>query len=62
MVDIITKYTDYLANEKIPVKDISVTNHFIEIFKWENILLDQLKIGKAEGLLRKCLTSESFWY
>ena len=35
LVEYITKLTDYLANEKITVKDIAVIKEFLEPFKWD---------------------------
>ena len=32
----LTKYTDYLANEKVPVKDLSISREYTEIFKWDS--------------------------
>ena len=54
LVDFLTTYTDYLANEKIQIKDIGIIRMFNGPFKWDLIKVDRAKLGKAESLLNEC--------
>ena len=61
LVTYLTKYSDYLTNLKIPLKDMSVTKEFLEPFKWEFIIETKHKLGNSIGLLEEALNSEYFW-
>jgi len=57
----ITRFTDYLANLKIPIKDIAIKRLYLEPLKWDYSTLDNKILGKGAGLLTKCLDSTYFW-
>jgi len=46
LIEYLTKYTDYLANEKIVIKDIALQRMFLEPFKWEFIAVEKFKLGE----------------
>ena len=42
LVTYLTQFTDYLANEKIPIKDMRISKEFMEPLQWDNILADKI--------------------
>ena len=61
LVEFLTKFTDYMANEKIPLKDMAISRQFLEPFKWDNVLFYSAMLGSGAGLLTCCLGSDQFW-
>ena len=35
LIEYFTKYTDYMANQKIEIKDMCIIKEFLEPFKWD---------------------------
>jgi len=62
LIEWFTKYTDYLSNQKIVLKDLALERMFLEPFKWDFITIEKRNLGKDKSsLLSKCLDSECFW-
>jgi len=55
LVGYLTKFTDYMANVKIGIKDLAMVREFMEPFKWDGVEVDRAKLGKATDLLTSCL-------
>ena len=61
MVEYLTKYSDYIINPKIPIKDMAVVKQFLEIFKWDNHSVHSETLENSSVLFKSCLSSEDFW-
>ena len=46
--ELLTKCSDYMANDKIPKKDIAVINEFLEPFKWDQYNIESLCLDQYE--------------
>jgi len=57
----IAKCSDYLANSKIPLKDIATLNEFLEVFKWDTLPTYKDNLGASSGIITECIDSEIFW-
>ena len=56
-----TKYSDYLANRKISMKDMAISREYLEPLKWDQIQTYKMRLGKATNIVSKCLDSDQFW-
>ena len=61
LIKYFTKFTDYLVNEKYPVKDLAVAKEYLEPFQWDLVEVDRLKLGGAAKLLTGSFQSDNFW-
>ena len=62
LVEYFTKLTDYIADEKIYVKNITVIQEFLEPFKWDKMWNFKSKLGPASELITAVFKSKDFWY
>ena len=60
LAEYLTKYTDYMVNYKIPIKDMAICREFLELFIWSRNF-SQANMIKEANLLNKCLESDEFW-
>ena len=57
----LTKCSDYIANCKIPMKDLATLNEFLEMFRWDTISIYKDNLGAAPAIITECFDSETFW-
>ena len=55
------KLTDYIADEKIGIKDMAIAREFLEPFKWDNILVFKTMLGNGATLMTDTLAAQRFW-
>ena len=61
LADYLTKYTDYLANVKIPMKDVAISREFLQPFTWDNVIVHKAMLMDGADLLTTCLNSNEFY-
>lgn len=57
----LTKYTDYLADEKLPIKDLSISREYTEMFKWDTGEAYREHLRNGAVLVNRIFESEEFW-
>ena len=61
LVNFLTKYSDYLCDQKYFIKDVALSRQFLEPFTWKYVDLSKLKLGNSISLLETVLKSDAFW-
>ena len=61
LAEYFTKFTDYMVNSKIMLKDMALIKQFLEPFRWQYGRADEEKLGGARDLVCHCLRSVDFW-